>query len=169
MHPRLLHHNSLLFPYWYIKVFAWIVVVMSYLSFNESFQPFLKVIQAHSSHEASNPFFEKSKALFLFDPAYERQNNCQEFTISFKENFNYELDDGMVWKVFSQNKNLFYKGSGSIYGLQFQKPGLYQVDLKQPQKYGKGLFGNSNDLFSHQQCNHSPFPDLLEIKVTPCI
>jgi hypothetical protein len=86
--------------------------------------------------------------------------------ISFKDQFDYFLDSGMVWKIKDENGSLMERGTGPISGIFFSKPGWYTIDLSQPLNLGAGLFSSDGLQINHDSCNHSPFPDILHVLVS---
>ncbi|GAB2613719.1 hypothetical protein GCM10026987_08890 [Belliella aquatica] len=90
----------------------------------------------------------------------------QELILSYKDSFYFELDEQMTWKVFTVGGDLYKKGKGSIAGLVFSNVGEYIIDLRQPIKFGQRR-ANGVSGFNHSQCNHSPFPEEINLKVLP--
>jgi len=86
--------------------------------------------------------------------------------MTFKEQLDYFLDSGMVWKIKDENGILMERGIGPISGKFFSKPGWYTLDLTQPLNFGVGLFSSSGIQINHNSCNHSPFPDILNVLVS---
>lgn len=86
--------------------------------------------------------------------------------ISFKEELDYFLDSGMVWKIKDENGRLLQRGTGPISGKLFSKPGWYTLDLSQPLNFGGRVFSSGGIQTNHNSCNHSPFPDIINVLVS---
>jgi len=132
-----------------------------------------KVITPHSLfHEVNQNFKTKeeieSSSIFFKDGISDENKinsySIKYLTITFIDTLNFILDPDMVWKLVDENNNMTMNGKGSISQLIISTPGKYVIDLIQPKKFG-GIF--SSDLMNHDTCNHSPFPDKIEIVVSP--